>query len=114
MEGKMFAPLALTISIALALSLILSFTLSPVLCSYILKGGADHDTPFVARIKAPYLKALSWSISNPQRVILYAGIALLFRFLVFSLLGKSFIPIMKEGAITPVIVRQANISLEES
>jgi len=114
MEGKMFAPLALTIAIALALSLILSFTLSPVLCSYILKGGADHDTPFVARIKAPYLKALSWSISNPQRVIFYAGIALLFSFLVFPLLGKSFIPIMKEGAITPVIVRQANISLDES
>lgn len=114
MEGKMFAPLALTIAIALALSLILSFTLSPVLCSYILKGGADHDTPFVARIKAPYLKALSWSINNPQRVIFYAGIALIFSFLAFPFLGKSFIPIMKEGAITPVIVRQANISLDES
>ena len=114
MEGKMFAPLALTIAIALALSLILSFTLSPVLCSYILKGGAEHDTPFVARIKAPYLKALRWSINNPQRVIFYAGISLLLSFLVFPFLGKSFIPIMKEGAITPVIVRQANISLDES
>ena len=114
MEGKMFAPLALTIAIALALSLILSFTLSPVLCSYILKGGADHDTPFVARIKAPYLSALKWSINNPQRVIFYAAISLLLSFLVFPFLGKSFIPIMKEGAITPVIVRQANISLEES
>ena len=114
MEGKMFAPLALTIAIALALSLILSFTLSPVLCSYILKGGADHDTPFVAKIKAPYLQALRWAIANPQRVIFYAGVTLLLSFLVFPFLGKSFIPIMKEGAITPVIVRQANISLEES
>ncbi len=114
MEGKMFAPLAITIAIALALSLILSFTLSPVLCSYILKGGADHDTPFVAKIKAPYLKALSWSIANPQRVIFYAAATLLASFLVFPFLGKSFIPIMKEGAITPVIVRAANISLDES
>ncbi len=114
MEGKMFAPLAITIAIALTLSLILSFTLSPVLCSYILKGGADHDTPFVARIKAPYLKALDWAIQNPQRVIFYAGLTLVVSLLAFPLLGKSFIPIMKEGAITPVIVRQTNISLDES
>ena len=114
MEGKMFAPLAITIAIALTLSLILSFTLSPVLCSYILKGGADHDTKFVAMIKAPYMRALAWAISNPQRVIFYAAAALVCSFFVFPFLGKSFIPIMKEGAITPVIVRAANISLDES
>ena len=114
MEGKMFAPLAITIAIALTLSLILSFTLSPVLCSYILKGGTEHDTRFVAYIKAPYTRALHWAMANPQRVIFYAGIALLLSLLTFPFLGKSFIPIMKEGAITPVIVRAANISLDES
>lgn len=114
MEGKMFAPLAITIAIALTLSLILSFTLSPVLCSYILKGGAEHDTAFVSRIKKPYLKALTWATQNPQRVIFYAGATLVVSLLAFPFLGKSFIPIMKEGAITPVIVRQANISLDES
>ena len=114
MEGKMFAPLAITIAIALGLSLILSFTLSPVLCSYILKGGAEHDTPFVARIKAPYTRALHWAMNNPQRVIFYAVVSLLLSLLTFPFLGKSFIPIMQEGAITPVIVRAANISLDES
>ena len=114
MEGKMFAPLAMTIGIALTISLILSFTLSPVLCSFILKGGAEHDTPFVARIKAPYTRALHWAMDNPHRVIFYAGAALLLSLLTFPFLGKSFIPIMKEGAVTPVIVRAANISLDES
>lgn len=114
MEGKMFAPLAITIGIALTISLILSFTLSPVLCSFILKGGSEHDTPFVARIKAPYTRALHWAMGNPPRVIFYAGAALVFSLLMFPLLGKSFIPIMKEGAVTPVIVRAANISLDES
>jgi len=114
MEGKMFAPLAIAIAIALTLSLILSFTLSPVLCSYILKGGTDHDTPFVAKIKAPYMRALHWAMQNPQRVIFYAALSLVLSLMVFPLLGKSFIPIMKEGAITPVIVRAANISLDES
>ena len=43
MEGKMFAPLAYTISIALGISLLLSLTLSPVLSAYLLKGGSEHD-----------------------------------------------------------------------
>lgn len=43
-EGKMFAPLALTIAIALTVSLIVSLFLSPVLCSYFLKG-AQTMTP---------------------------------------------------------------------
>jgi cobalt-zinc-cadmium resistance protein CzcA len=47
MEGKMFAPMAITIAIALSISLILSFTLSPVLCSYILKGGSEADTKII-------------------------------------------------------------------
>ena len=114
MEGKMFAPLAITIGIALSISLILSFSLSPVLCSYILKGGSEHDTPFVARIKSPYLKSLKWSLGHPRQVIVYAIVALLVSVVLFPFLGKAFIPIMKEGAITPVITRAANINLEES
>jgi cobalt-zinc-cadmium resistance protein CzcA len=114
MEGKMFAPLAITIGIALSISLILSFSLSPVLCSYILKGGGEHDTPFVARIKSPYLKSLKWSLGHPRQVIVYAIVALLVSVVLFPFLGKAFIPIMKEGAITPVITRAANITLEES
>ncbi len=114
MEGKMFAPLAITIGIALSISLILSFTLSPVLCSYILKGGGEHDTPLVARLKAPYLKSLKWSLSHPRQVVAYAIGALVLCLAVFPFLGKAFIPIMKEGAITPVITRAANISLDES
>ncbi|MCL4748460.1 MAG: efflux RND transporter permease subunit, partial [Burkholderiaceae bacterium] len=53
MEGKMFAPLAYTIAIALGISLILSLTLSPVLSSYLLKPGNEQDTWFVRVLKRP-------------------------------------------------------------
>ncbi len=114
MEGKMFAPLALTIAIALTISLILSFTLSPVLCSYWLKGGAEHDTWVVAFIKKPYVKLLKWAVTNQIKVVigaisLFAGSLALFPFL-----GTSFIPIMQEGSVTPQIIRVPNISLDES
>lgn len=114
MEGKMFGPLAMTIAIALTISLILSFTLSPVMCSYLLKGGAEHDTKLVSKLKTPYMKWLNWCLENPSLVVKRALIALGVSLFGFVLLGKSFIPVMQEGSITPVIVRAPNISLEES
>ncbi len=114
MEGKMFGPLAMTIAIALTISLLLSFTLSPVMCSYLLKGGAEHDTKVVSKLKTPYMRWLNWCLENPSLVVKRAVIALGVSLFGFVLLGKSFIPVMQEGSITPVIVRAPNISLEES
>ena len=114
MEGKMFAPLALTIGIALTLSLLLSFTLTPVLCSYLLKGGDEHDTRVVALLKRPYLHLLDKALAHPKATTLAAVGAFVASLAVVPLLGKSFIPTMQEGALTPVIVRAPNISLDES
>jgi cobalt-zinc-cadmium resistance protein CzcA len=114
MEGKMFAPMAITIAIALSISLLLSFTLSPVLCSYILRGGSEDDTKIVKLMRTPYTRWLTWSLANPKLVVKRALIALAISMVGFVFLGKAFIPTMQEGSITPVIVRAPNISLEES
>ena len=114
MEGKMFAPLALTIAIALTISLVLSFTMSPMLCSFILKGGAEHDTWLLRKIKAPYLRMLHWSLAHPKKVLAGAVLALLGSFALVPFLGTAFIPTMQEGSITPVIVRVPKISIDES
>ena len=113
-EGKMFAPLALTIAIALAVSLAVSLFLSPVLCSYFLKGGSDHDTKLIAFLKRHYLTLLDGA-TRSHRVTMTASVALLLGSLaLFPLLGKSFMPTMKEGALTPQINRVPSISLDES
>jgi len=113
-EGKMFAPLALTIAMALAVSLAVSLLLSPVLCSYFLKGGSDHDTKLIAFLKRHYLKMLDGATSS-YRITMTASVALLIGSLaLFPLLGKSFMPTMKEGALTPQINRVPSISLDES
>lgn len=114
MEGKMFAPLAITIAIALIISLLLSLTVSPALCAYILKGNVEQDTRVVALLRKPYNAALHWALGHPWSMKGYALAALLVSFVAFGFLGKSFIPVMKEGAITPVIIRASNISLDES
>ena len=113
-EGKMFAPLALTIAIALAVSLVVSLLLSPVLCSFFLKGGGDHETWLIAFLKRRYTPLLDAALGLPW-VTVAAAMALLAAAVgLFPLLGKSFMPIMKEGALTPQINRVPSISLEES
>lgn len=114
MEGKMFGPLAMTIAIALFVSLVLSLTLSPVMCSYILKGGSGEDTRFIQAIKRPYLRLLNVAISNEKRTIGVAVASFVVALLIIPLLGTSFIPEMREGSIVPNIIRAPNISLDES
>ncbi len=114
MEGKMFAPLAFTIAIALFVSLILALTLTPVLCSYLLVGRDEHDTRLVALARRPYLKLLDWTLANGKKTMLAAGAAFIGAILLLPFLGTAFIPEMKEGSIVPGINRVPNISLEES
>ena len=114
MEGKMFAPLAYTIAIALAVSLVLSLTLSPALASLVLKGGAEHDTHFIAFIKRHYLRLLAWALANEKKTIGSALVLFVVTLAVLPFLGTAFIPEMKEGSISPTIDRVPNISMDES
>ncbi len=114
MEGKMFAPLALTIALAMTISLILSFVLTPVLASYLLKGGAESDTFVLRLLRKPYTRALHWAMDNGKKVILLALGLLVAAGACFPLLGTSFVPTMQEGSITPVLIRMPNISIDES
>ncbi len=117
MEGKMFAPLAYTISIALAVSLLLSLTLTPVLSSYLLKAPAhdgDHDTFLIRAIKRPYLRMLEWAMGNAKKTAGAAILTFVAAIALVPFLGTAFIPEMREGSIVPGINRLPNISLDES
>ncbi|MCX7959996.1 MAG: CusA/CzcA family heavy metal efflux RND transporter [Burkholderiales bacterium] len=114
MEGKMFAPLAYTIAIALAISLVLTLTLTPALASYVLRGGAAHETWLIARLKAPYLRLLRAALAHEKKTVAGAALAFAGALALVPFLGTAFIPEMKEGAISPAIDRVPNISIEES
>ena len=66
MEGKMFAPLAYTIAIALGISLVLSLTLSPVLSSYLLKGGSRARHPVSAHAEEALFRVLGWAMHQRE------------------------------------------------
>ncbi|MEC4889359.1 MAG: CusA/CzcA family heavy metal efflux RND transporter [Nitrospira sp.] len=114
MEGKMFKPLAYTIMIALLTSLVLSLTLSPVLCSLMLTRGSEED-PWIVRIaKRLYAPSLSWALKHTRVVLMIACGALLGSLALFPMLGSEFIPILNEGAVAPQTIRLPSISLPAS
>ena len=114
MEGKMFAPLAYTIAIALGISLLLSLTLTPVLSAYVLRGGDEHDTWLVAALKRPYRALLTGALASPRLTVGAAVVAFAGAVSLVPFLGTSFIPELREGTISPNMDRVPNIALDES
>ncbi|MEO7818865.1 MAG: efflux RND transporter permease subunit, partial [Actinomycetota bacterium] len=73
MEGKLFAPMAYTIMIALLVSLVVSLTLSPLLCLWVLRAGSEEDTFPVRWAKRVYLPTLEWALNHPKSIMLGAA-----------------------------------------
>lgn len=113
-EGKMFAPLAYTIAIALLLSLVLSLTLSPALSMFWLKGGSEKDTHLVRWLRAPYQHVLGFAMRNKLKSVLAVVALFVVSLCLFPFLGTAFIPEMQEGTLGPNADRVPNISLDES
>jgi heavy metal efflux system protein len=114
LEGKLFKPMALTITFAMAGSLLLSLTLVPVLASLILKPKEEKDTWLVARAKRVYLPLLDWALDRKKAVVGAALALLVVALSLFPFLGKEFMPQLQEGAIMFRVVGIPSTSLEES
>lgn len=98
-EGKLFKPMALTITFAMLGSLVFSLTLVPVLCAAGLKIGADEETRLVHWIKTRYEPLLRWALANGRRVVIAAVVALAGSLALVPLLGTEFVPTLEEGSI---------------
>ena len=114
-EGKMFAPLAFTISFALLGSLILSLTLVPMLCTVFLKQVPHEQDPRHIRwLKDAYLILLQPCVRHPWRVVLAAVLALAGAFALTPRIGTEFLPTLDEGCVGLQTFRIPSISLPQS
>ena len=114
LEGKFFVPVALTIVFALAGSLVLSLTVIPVLASYLLRE-VKHEDPWLPRkLLALYEPALVWGLRR-QRVVVGVAVAMLVGAgVVYTQVGKTFMPTMDEGDLIVGIEKLPSVSLEQS
>jgi len=114
MEGKMFAPLAFTVVIALLASLVLSIVAIPSLCSYVLKPAPERVSVLVRAAQRVYRPVLALALENRKTVLLGAGGFLALSLAAVPFLGTEFIPRMDEGYITNITIRLPSVSLSQS
>ncbi len=114
LEGKLFIPVALTIVFALSASLLLSLTVIPVLASFLISK-VSHKEPFAVRLlQRLYTPALRWSLNHSRTVVLCALASLVLAAVIYTQIGKSFIPTMDEGDIIVQLEKLPSINLQES
>ncbi|MFM2118970.1 MAG: hypothetical protein RL722_438 [Pseudomonadota bacterium] len=114
LEGKLFAPVALTIVFALLVSLLLSFTVVPVLASWLLKVGPAHEPWLVRQLSRGYARLLAWALAHEKAMVGGALAALLAAAAVFMTVGKSFMPTLDEGDLIMQLEKLPSIGLDQT
>lgn len=113
-EGRIFAPMAYTITSALAGSLIFSLTLVPVLCVYLMGKAPPEKETFIVRLSLRvYRTSLRLALARPAVVVLIAAVCLIGSILLVPQLGSEFLPELNEGSIWVNFTLPAGVSPSE-
>lgn len=119
MEGKLLQPLGIAFIVSLFASLIVSLSLTPVLCSYLLTKESmlkkqHQESWLVTRLQKTYSTLLSKAMQFKKIVILSCVALFAVSLFIFTQLGRSFLPEFNEGSLVISVVSKPGISLELS
>jgi len=97
-EGQIFSPMARTYGLALIGALLSTFTVTPVLASYLLgERIAQAETVVVRILQRIYVPVLQWSLSHRKTMLAIAAAFLAATTLLMTRLGSEFLPHLEEG-----------------
>src|SRR3989442_193640 len=112
-EGKLFRPMAVTISLAVIGSLVLTLTLIPVLASLLFRRPPSaRESPILRWLRRPYVPALTFCLRRPAVPIGAAAALLALSLVAFTFLGKEFLPELDEGDMWVRVALPLGISVE--
>jgi cobalt-zinc-cadmium resistance protein CzcA len=99
-EGKIFRPMALTLTFALIVGTILALTVVPVMASFAVKNKiAEHESVAVRVLMAIYRPTLAWAQKARYFVLGIAAASLVLMVVVLHYTGSEFLPKLDEGAL---------------
>jgi cobalt-zinc-cadmium resistance protein CzcA len=114
-EGRIFQPMALSVTTALIGSLIFSLTLVPLLAYWMLRRNLPHgDNRLVAALKRFYAPTLDWALLNRRKVVVIALSAFAISIGAASRLGSEFLPELNEGTFWVNWDLPASVSQDEA
>ncbi len=118
MEGRLFAPLGIAYITSILASMVVSLTVTPVMCAYLLPGltaRIEHPDGWLVRVlKAMDRRVLGWALPRPGIVIAAVTTMVLVAAASVPLLGTSFLPPFNEGTATINLLATPGTSLAES
>jgi CzcA family heavy metal efflux pump len=117
-EGRIFAPLGVAYIVSIMASLIVSLTVTPALCYYLLPKmkhlAEEKEGWLIRRIKSAEERLLGWAFPRTNRVLTIIGVLFLHAASAVPFMGKEFLPPFNEGSATINLVSAPGTSLQES
>jgi len=119
MEGRMLIPLGIAFIVSLFISLVVAMTLTPLLCKMLLSDDKylaqnEKDKWLTRKLTEYYRKSLGWALKH-KRAVIFSSLGLfIVSLLLYSTMGRSFLPEFNEGSLTLSVVCKPGTSLEES
>ena len=113
-EGKIFTPVALTLSFALLGAVLLTFTLVPTLLSYALQNSTltEKHKPWLERLQERYRHALSYLVKRARFAVMLSAVPVALALALAPRLGSEFLPKLDEGNIWLTVTLPTSAALE--
>jgi CzcA family heavy metal efflux pump len=118
LEGRLFRPIAIATIVSMAASFVVSLTVIPVLCSFLLRpkeGRAHRDGPLVRGLKTiTRVTFLQAAFKAPLVVVAFAILIVVASGMLYPGMGKEFLPTFNEGSATISFASAPGTSLQQS
>jgi multidrug efflux pump len=112
--GRLFREFALTLAVAIVISALVCLTLTPMMCSRMLKEhGAEHRADFFDRINQHYVRGLDWVLEHRVMTLISVAITTALTFLVLFLMPKGFFPEQDTGLLQGISQAAPTISFRQ-
>ncbi|MBB5573871.1 MULTISPECIES: efflux RND transporter permease subunit [Rhizobium] len=117
--GRMFREFALTLTIAVVVSAVISLTLTPMMCARILRKPKEHRGGLLAgtdrgmgRLIEGYRRSLVWVVDRSALMLLVTVVTLAATIALYIVIPKGFLPAQDTGLITAVVETEPTTSFE--
>jgi hydrophobe/amphiphile efflux-1 (HAE1) family protein len=115
--GRLFREFALTLTIAVIVSMVISLTLTPMMCGRMLKAGTlrgeDHAHGFFAALTKKYASSLAWVLKRERATLLIALATFVATIFLYVVIPKGFLPIQDTGQIIATTDGAETVSYSE-
>jgi multidrug efflux pump len=117
--GRLFREFSVTLSIAILMSLLVSLTVTPMMCAWLMKREkpqAEQEPSryqrVVRRVKTHYETSLAWVLDRPRLMLMAVLFAIILNVILFIVVPKGFFPQQDTGRITGSIQSQQDVSFQ--